>query len=332
MAEWPQRISAQILRTRLAAFKQELCDYKFAQNPCASCCRLKRRCKLFDVVFPPADAQRPPEWLPWTEEEWLKHRKQWYESVDDILNINQYLERFFHVSGRLSAARMAVATFENDTGASPSFPSLAAAESWERRVQQWCENLRRDLHGDSLEAPGRSDQKWLLFSSEEVSIESGTGAISCQLCKKCRDAFAKVRATDRRPDVRMPEMARANGMWLGPEPEELRVLSYCENKVINLARAYVSVKRVFLNCSSYARTSHSEAPLYHQRNVVAYPQNADAALRAIGMDPDNLARTLQVQFVGEGRHEIRKHPDLQVSVDKLRPAFRWLSLNSWPFM
>ena len=146
LAEWPQRISAQILRTRLAAFKQELCDYKFAQNPCASCCRLKRRCKLFDVVFPPADAQRPPEWLPWTEEEWLKHRKQWYESVDDILNINQYLERFFHVSGRLSAARMAVATFENDTGASPSFPSLAAAESWERRVQQWCENLRRDLH------------------------------------------------------------------------------------------------------------------------------------------------------------------------------------------
>ena len=69
----------------------------------------------------------------------------------------------------------------------------------------------------------------------------------------------------------MPEMARANGMWRGKDPEELSTLSYCEAKVINLARVYVSIKRVFLDRSSYARTGAAESPLYHQKNVVAYP-------------------------------------------------------------
>ena len=78
----------------------------------------------------------------------------------------------------------------------------------------------------------------------------------------------------------MPSEARANGLWRGPDPPEISSLSYNEAKVINLARIYVSVKRVFLDRSSYARTSASEAPLYHQKNVVAYPQSQDAALRA----------------------------------------------------
>ena len=39
-----------------------------------------------------------------------------------------------------------------------------------------------------------------------------------------------------------------------------------------------------------------------------------------------------VQFVGEDRLALRSHPDLSVSVMKLRRAFRWLSVNSWPFM
>ena len=94
----------------------------------------------------------------------------------------------------------------------------------------------------------------------------------------------------------MPQMARANGLWRGPDPEELTRLSFCENKVINLARVYVSVKRVFLDKRSYAGSGSREAPLYHQRNVVAYPQNPDAALRALGMPPGILSKILQVHF------------------------------------
>ena len=66
--------------------------------------------------------------------------------------------------------------------------------------------------------------------------------------------------------------------------------------------------------------------------MVAYPQNPDAALKAIGMTPENLRKTILVQFVGEDRQALRSHSDLSVSVDKLRNALRWLSVNSWLFM
>ncbi|MEC7401707.1 MAG: hypothetical protein VX821_06900, partial [Verrucomicrobiota bacterium] len=46
----PQRIPAQVLRTRLAAFKHALCDEKLAQLPGG--CRLKRKCKLTKATFP----------------------------------------------------------------------------------------------------------------------------------------------------------------------------------------------------------------------------------------------------------------------------------------
>ena len=95
LAEWPQTISPQILRTRLAAFKEELCDANFQQLPCASCARLKRRCKLTEVTFPPADAPEPPAWLPWDLEEWMIHRSVWYTDVDKVFNINNYLDIFF---------------------------------------------------------------------------------------------------------------------------------------------------------------------------------------------------------------------------------------------
>ena len=158
------------------------------------------------------------------------------------------------------------------------------------------------------------------------------GAIHCQLCKKCRHCLSQTSSTGGHPNAVMPPMARANGMWRGSDPKELSRLSYCEAKVINLARVYVSVKRLSLDRASYAGTYSNEAPLYHQRNVVAYPQNPDTALRTLGMSPFHLARTLQVQFVGSDRSFVRSHPDLQVSIANLRAAFHWLSLNSWPFM
>ena len=127
-------------------------------------------------------------------------------------------------------------------------------------------------------------------------------------------------------------MARANGLWRGPDPPELKRLSYCGRKVLNLARVYVSIKRVFLNPASYAATAASEAPLYHQRNVVAYPSNPDEVLGFIGMNPANLAQMLHVQLVGSDRAAMKTHPDLQVSLPDLRAAFKWLSVNNWPSM
>ena len=79
-----------------------------------------------------------------------------------------------------------------------------------------------------------------------------------------------------------------------------------------MARVYISVKRVFLDRSSYARTKASEAPLHHQKNVVAYPQDPDAALTGIGMGPLSLAKMVHVQFVGDNRQALVRDPDASV--------------------
>jgi len=331
--QWPEEISPQVLRCRLAAFKEAMSDENFEMLACASCARQKRRCKLQQVTFPAPNEEQCPAWLPWSAEEWVAYRETWYEQVDDIFNIESYLRIFFKTQERLASAMVAVASFENEGHESDTFPSKEIAECWLRRVEKWVQNLRKDLRSDSVEAPGDSEKRWLLFKSATLNVKEETKEISCLLCKHCRHDLSAVSAdSKKKPKLKMPMRARANGLWHGPDPPELEVLSYCECKVINLARIYVSVKRVFLDREGFAGTSKSEAPLYHQKNVVAYPQNPDAALRNLGVNPQTLAKTLLVQFVGGDRQLLRFHPDLQVSVQKLQKAFLWLSENSWPFM
>ena len=213
-----------------------------------------------------------------------------------------------------------------------TFQTLDLAKAWLARVRAWAQNTREALIDDSVPAPGNGHQRWMLFQSEGLHIDNRTGTVTCRLCRKCMDCLSRVSEKTKEPELSMPATARANGLWRGPDPPELASLSYSEAKVINLARVYVSVKRVFLDKQSYARTRDLETPLYHQNNVVAYPQNPDAALTALGLSPQSLAQTLVVQYVGEDRAALRGHKDLSVSVDKLRIAFRWLSLNTWPFM
>ena len=91
------------------------------------------------------------------------------------------------------------------------------------------------------------------------------------------------------------------------------------------------MKRVFLG-GGFARTADSDAPQYHQRNVVAFPQSPDAALTALGCTPDALAETLLLQYKGSDRELIRTQKELTVSVPKLRAAFLWLSQHNWIFL
>ena len=135
------------------------------------------------------------------------------------------------------------------------------------------------LRADSVRAPGlHEDRRWLLYQSP--SLDMSDGQITCFLCRKCCTALASSNSAGR-PYPRLPAEARTNGLWRGPDPPELSSLSYTEAKVMNLARMYVIVKRVFLNSASIARTSGSEAPLYHHRNVVGFPterrQDSDVA-------------------------------------------------------
>ena len=146
----------------------------------------------------------------------------------------------------MSAAEHEVRCFEPDSGLESAFRSASAARSWKRRVECWVVNLRRDLESDSLLAPGQSDRRWLLFQSSSVTRDTCSGNFSCALRKRCARALSRVSGSRKEPQVQMPDVARANGMWHGPDVKELKALTYCEGKVINLARVYVSIKRVCL--------------------------------------------------------------------------------------
>ena len=232
---------------------------------------MKRQGKLFQVVFPARSSDTVPSWLPWSHDEWISHRAAWFAQLDEVFDIENYLSNFFHVEQHATAAGKEVLAFAQGRDTDSSFPTVHAAEAWQRRVHTWVANLRHDLRQDSVPAPSSGDTHWLLFRGSNMQIHPDTGAIFCSLCKHCIEPLRRVEGSRKRPHVTMPAQARANGMWHGPDPPELQDLSYAECKVINLARIYVSVKRVFLDRSSYARTTKSETPLYHQSNVVAYP-------------------------------------------------------------
>ena len=91
LTEWPQPIMPQILRTRMAAFKEFFCDANFRMAPCACCARNRWKRKLREVCFPSPDTDDPPQWLQWSNEYWKKHRLTWYCKMDEVLNTQEYL-------------------------------------------------------------------------------------------------------------------------------------------------------------------------------------------------------------------------------------------------
>ena len=352
LTHWPQPISPQLLRTRLAAFKNEMTDANFQLDACACCAREKRRCKLQRVCLPSASAASAPDWLQYTDAEWLEFRAEWFNQMDRLLNVEHYLQDVFDADRRVEQAAAEENSYkelENGSEGHAQFRSKAAATSWLRRVQLWRANLLRDLRADSVLAPGSKDLRWLLFfedatsggyppdntasayASRDYSREVVSNNLHVALCKHCLAGFSRKDAKGK-PKLQMPEQARANGLWGGPESEELRALTYAERKVIQLARVYVSVKRVFLDPRSFAQTARNTTPHYHEKNVVAFPQNPDMVQRLFGLTPTLLADTLTVQFTGGDRSCLRTVPELTVSVDRLRRAFSWLAVNSWPWM
>ena len=128
-----------------------------------------------------------------------------------------------------------------------------------------CTNLCAELTADSVAAPGDNEARWLPYAPAIVRTGVEDGTITCRLCRRCSAALSKTAGILAKPAATMPSEARAHGLWRGPAPPEIMALSYNEAKAINLARIYASVREVVLGGSgSYARTSASEAPLYHQ--------------------------------------------------------------------
>ncbi len=189
------------------------------------------------------------------------------------------------------------------------------------------------LRGDAILAPGRRDCYWLLYIPGRRGHHDdmcGGDVIACSLCNKCAAALKK---RDRRgvPRPEMPYCARARGLWGGPEPRVIAVLTYLERRVVQLARVYVAVKRVLGKSVPWAKGNVDAMPQYTTKNTVACPNDPSKVVRAICLLPDELCADLAVQFVSS-LEDAYQEPALQVSVARVRAAIWWLSSNCWPWM
>ena len=109
---------------------------------------------------------------------------------------------------------------------------VALAELWCERVRRWRELQRDELRADGVPAPGAPDRRWLPYRHGE-ELQAAAAEIACSLCRNCAAALSKRRATGAIA-VAMPPLARAHGLWSGPEPEEIRRLSYAGRRVLRV--------------------------------------------------------------------------------------------------
>ena len=150
------------------------------------------------------------------------------------------------------------------------------------RVRRWCGLQREALRADAVPVPGAPDRRWLLYS-HGTELTATHAQIECSLCRRCASAF-RSRHADRAPNVRAPALARAAGLWQGPEPAEIRALTYTERRVLRLARNDACVKRVAPHVAPWAAANERARPQYTTRNVAAFVQDPDAMVQLCCVD------------------------------------------------
>ena len=305
---FPQPVPSQVLRTRLTAFKQLQTDADFAQGVCACCVRARRQKDLIVATFVSENCDESPPWLEWTAEAWRKHRQLWWNQVNKVLNVEHYLSTFFIADGRVADAEAARLKADDNLKGQPAdahyITQQRLATFWYDRVARWRNCLREDLRFDGVAAPGAPDDRWMLHRGGIV-LDGSVQDVRCHLCTDCSTAF-RHRLQNGKPLVRMPLVARANGLWQGPEPEVIRNLSYAERRILRLARVYTTVKRVSKGAAIWAKDNEAALPQYTTRNTVSYAQDPDAVLLTVGLMPAELKTDLLVQFEGSDKSIIAK--------------------------
>ena len=130
----------------------------------------------------------------------------------------------------------------------------------------------------------------------------------------------------------MPKVACANGLWQGPEPQEIRVLTWAERRVLRLARVYCTVKRVLAQDVPWARGNPDALPQYTTRNVVAFLQDPNSAVRTLCLLPEELSKEVHLQFEGSDPNFMAREPAVQVDVHALRHAIWWYATHCYQWL
>ena len=88
------------------------------------------------VVLPHPDAVNCPSWLGWTSIEWQTHKDLWYNQLNAIFGVEEYLQRTFLADARVEEATLDLEKARPANASSePQEPIVHAAARWLRRVE-----------------------------------------------------------------------------------------------------------------------------------------------------------------------------------------------------
>lgn len=314
----------QLLRARLAAYRESVAGPQVLFGVCACCARSKPNRKLVDVTFGlPA---KLPAWLEWPQLTWANHSEAWMSRVDNLLNCDSYWSKYFLGPERLAAAE------EDSQQALRSDCAVArvGALRWQKRVRTWADNIQRDLALDAVTVPWRQN-KWLLYlpACATRACDDGAEVIQCFLCSSCCDGFRKLDSSGR-PAPFLSIYARARGLWAGPEPAPIKNLNWLGRRILQLGRAVVCVKH--LPQGPGVNMDPAATPLYTVGNVHVFPQKAAEISRSLGLLPLDLCCDIGVQYPGSHIRTAMSDPDMRVSLKDLREALWWFCQNNWEWM
>jgi hypothetical protein len=332
----PQCVSAQIVRTRLLSWKRALRDEVFLEGVCSCCAQSYSVKHLVSCRFPVRNADNVPTWLGWSADVWKMQRESWYDKVNELLNVERLLQLQFHADDRVREAELSVIRAQEvadaNAHADASTKELILKQAFAQRVRQWRDLTRQALRDDGVVAPNAASTWWVLFQRPPARLQRhADGTIECDLCVHCAKCFSTLDFRGR-PAPKMPLRACANGSWQGREPQVISTLTWAERRVLRLARVYCSVKRILAQDAPWARNNQLVLPQYSTRNVVAFLQNPDSAVRTLCLLPADLSKDVYVQFEGSDPQNMMREPALQVNVEALRSAIWWYSTNCYQWL
>ena len=105
-----------------------------------------------------------PVWLGWMQDEWLKYREGWHNQIHTLLDVEEYLQTYFHADERVRSAELELA----DAGEKGDLPDVRLKRAFLQRVLALRENQRRLLRADGVPAPNDASARWMLFGLHQM--------------------------------------------------------------------------------------------------------------------------------------------------------------------
>ncbi|CAF1390721.1 unnamed protein product [Didymodactylos carnosus] len=131
------------------------------------------------------------------------------------------------------------------------------------------------------------------------------------ICHDCVSSLKK---------AKLPKFSAGNKMWIGDVPDELKVLSIAELKLISVYRHSRCVAKFVTKKSRDPSTQQSKT----QGNVITFPQDVPEIVRKLPLSLNDLCDSIKIIFVGENPPEKKEFAVFRVRKQKVLSALKWL--------